>query len=1488
MKVLKLLFPILFLIQLQVTAQEISAEMRQREKQQFLSLTDTLKLRKLANEFSGKSRNDLNHARKLAKENGIPLIIKLPNGNTMLLHGIKNGRPVFLISRNEIAAKTISTNKVQPGGALGYNLDGYGIRIGLWEAGGAPYPHYSFREGYNGIYHFNFVDSTGARPDSHATHVAGTIVADDDYPAAKGMAPKSFLDAYDANHDLAEMANANMTDPRVYLSNHSYGIEAGWTSLGNGKWLWNTDDSQSTDLAFKTYDDRAWQLDQLVNTAPLYTVVWAAGNERGQGPDKLENCYYWVNNKLTACTTLHPKNGASDKGYYTMSSETHAKNIITVGAVDDIPNGYTAPSDVKQITTSFSSWGPSADGRIKPDIVANGENLCSTGFIWDRGLRQDAFITMSGTSMAAPSVTGSIALLLQLYKNTHNGDYPRASTVKSIVIHTADEAGGSEGPDYKYGWGLMNTSKAAQLIQLDQIKPNTIQEVLLSNGQTYSLKLFSRGKGPIKVTIAWTDPAPANLQSDVLVNDLDLRIKDEKNTMYSPWVLNPGIPENPASKGDNTRDNVEQILINAPAAGYYTVTVNHKRTLSATQLFSIVIEGDSEPGCDVSIKQLDEAGLAFGEASYWTSAGTWQNVSPANTVSFAIGVQKFLASRDFKPLTTQKFNYWVDNPSNVQRFRNWDTVSVFAKTKEVIAQFKSAYNVTISNNFAEFPSKPGGINDSLWFKDPWLTDYDEQPYGLRNQGLQASFKRVSSPFNPKAETGDTYKGVFLNQMNNADNAFYSLRAQKSYSANLSLTGKTHTFYFQNWSSNGTDPLNQNIVAGNFYESPVVFRNGNAVIQANYKGTQLSNSSTAFSNTSQRKFIRTPDGSLHMVYESMGLVWYERSSDGGSTWVLMNNGKPLSTKPSKSPSIDYCGNSAEGAIGIVFQEDDNILGRKIKYYPVSYSNGIYSSFTLQDIDYVEEQDNSSFDAMPVIAFGSTSPYFLVVWKDMDGLMTKYFNGNNSILIQPLSSTSLISSVTDATSAHPFLVSNRLGNTIFHLAWDENTSSTTGTIRYCKLSAGTTVDVVGGSYNSNVSSGSGFAKNSMPGMIAALDNTVRMSWLGATTYGKKSALFRGMIGDGSWNSRFWSFGYGVTSQCINMGSDAYYILFCDYTSGSYRNQFTDSRTLSNIYTLNTTGKDIQLNNGAGETSRTMYAMSFSSQGSLPYTFTRSTNSIGSYYGLYKGNSIETSGRMVVLKKDSLAEYYFSLQDISLDGKPVKFMEVSDTIRIKDISSLNKYMITEPFTLTDNSKFLFNLNYGVTDSSKGLRALGKEGNISYSVDLLDEEGKVLQSLNLITFSKALFFKNKQSSFQVNMKGIGNKNVRMRLNTDVNFNAECFLVDSHSLPDENGRMYKAAETEMINYSGEKVIKEYAISRNYPNPFNPSTVIDYQVPKTSKVTLKIFDMLGKEVTTLVNEVKEMGRYSVKFDASVLPSGTYIYEIRANDFVKSGKMLLLK
>ena len=85
-----------------------------------------------------------------------------------------------------------------------------------------------------------------------------------------------------------------------------------------------------------------------------------------------------------------------------------------------------------------------------------------------------------------------------------------------------------------------------------------------------------------------------------------------------------------------------------------------------------------------------------------------------------------------------------------------------------------------------------------------------------------------------------------------------------------------------------------------------------------------------------------------------------------------------------------------------------------------------------------------------------------------------------------------------------------------------------------------------------------------------------------------------------------------------------------------------------------------------------------------------------------------------------------------------------------------------------------------------------------------------------------------------------------------------------------------------------YYLAQNYPNPFNPSTKIKYSIPQLSQVTLKIFNALGEEIATLVNEEKVAGYYSVEFNAATLPSGVYFYRIQAGEFVQTKKMILIK
>jgi hypothetical protein len=110
---------------------------------------------------------------------------------------------------------------------------------------------------------------------------------------------------------------------------------------------------------------------------------------------------------------------------------------------------------------------------------------------------------------------------------------------------------------------------------------------------------------------------------------------------------------------------------------------------------------------------------------------------------------------------------------------------------------------------------------------------------------------------------------------------------------------------------------------------------------------------------------------------------------------------------------------------------------------------------------------------------------------------------------------------------------------------------------------------------------------------------------------------------------------------------------------------------------------------------------------------------------------------------------------------------------------------------------------------------------------------------------------------------------------------------------IFRITDANGSNWNKEIVLEYskplvFSLSQNYPNPFNPSTMINYQIPMNSEVSLKIYDILGKEVSTLVNEKKDAGFYEIKFDGSQFASGVYIYRMIAGDFIQTKKLMLLK
>ncbi len=529
-------------------------------------------LQNLKENYAKKWKAQKEKALRMAKENGWEVRKTFEGGEAELMSVTEDGRPVYYITHNSGAAESVSTDRVHPGGVAGLSLDGTGMTAGEWDGGDVRTTHQEF----NNTGSARVTDMDGDGSDSyHATHVAGTIIAGGVQSSAKGMAYNGNLEAYDWNSDNSEMAGAAADG--LLLSNHSYGYITGWY-WNDSFWEWWGDETISTeeDYHFGFYGSKSQAWDQIAYDAPYYLIVKSAGNDRGDGTGQAG----------------HPPDGGAD-GFDCIGWQGNAKNILTVGATLDVEGGYSGNPDDVEMTT-FSSWGPSDDGRIKPDISGNGYYLFSTDNESD-----DDYTSLSGTSMSAPNLTGSL-LLLQEHYNDLNSNYMKSATLKGVAIHTADECGPDEGPDYMFGWGLLNTQTAADIISMDGIE-SLIQEETLNDGDTFTLDVTPSTTEPLIVTVVWTDVpgTPVSAQLDptdpMLVNDLDVTVTETvASTTHYPYMLDGQNPSAAATTGNNDVDNVEKVYIENPTANTYTIEVSHEGTLDGgSQDFSIIISGIS-------------------------------------------------------------------------------------------------------------------------------------------------------------------------------------------------------------------------------------------------------------------------------------------------------------------------------------------------------------------------------------------------------------------------------------------------------------------------------------------------------------------------------------------------------------------------------------------------------------------------------------------------------------------------------------------------------------------------------------------------------------------------------------------------------------------------------------------------------------------------------------------------------------------------------
>ncbi|MFD1552824.1 hypothetical protein DNU06_08325 [Putridiphycobacter roseus] len=375
-------------------------------------------------------------------------------------------------------------------------------------------------------YQGRFFNGNAAQTGDHGEHVGGIIGGAGNLdPTSRGMAFGADILVYNFNNTNYNTVPSLVTNNDLTITSKSYGngLNAGYTSLAS-------------------------QLDQQIRMMPALVHVFSAGNSNGSGTTAAGS--QWVN--IT---------GGHKAG----------KNVIAVGNVTE--------SDA---IASSSSRGPSADGRIKPDICAVGTNVYST-------IEPNNYGNKTGTSMACPGVAGTLAQLYQAYKELNSGNNPPSGLIKATVLNTGKDLG-NPGPDYIYGWGRINARKAYETVFnnayiIDNITngTNDLHTVTVPNGIKQ-----------LKVMVYWTDYEGSANASLALVNDINMTITDPTSTQLLPWTLsttlNATALNTPAVPGVDNRNNMEQISVNNPIPGVYTIDINGFSIPQGPQEYYIVYE----------------------------------------------------------------------------------------------------------------------------------------------------------------------------------------------------------------------------------------------------------------------------------------------------------------------------------------------------------------------------------------------------------------------------------------------------------------------------------------------------------------------------------------------------------------------------------------------------------------------------------------------------------------------------------------------------------------------------------------------------------------------------------------------------------------------------------------------------------------------------------------------------------------------------------
>ena len=488
-------------------------------------------------------------------------------------------------------------------------LDGTG-EVGALSDSGLDQDHGDFNNRIRGVYHNYGPDNSAADTNSgHGTHVSGTMVGDGSGDSStRGVAPAATFHFYQLEHDssgqLARWGSLydmfrDSQQKNAHVQSNSWGAQSSWGQY--------TSDSRSADSFLHDYDD--------------FLVLFAAGNEGSQGSQSI-------------------------------APPATAKNVLTVGASTTGRPGTASSGQV----ASFSSIGPTADGRIKPDIVAPGVQICSARAEeaqqpagWScssarhSGTTTPLYMSADGTSAAAPVVGGAALLARQFLRTELSISNPDSALIKAILINGARDLGTANIPNMDEGWGQLDLEES--LYPYDGVIAKNIfydTSQTLAPGLSYAYNYALDGSYGVDVTLVWNDQegsSSASQSAARLVNDLDLTVTSPDGTVYKGNDFANGFSTTGGSK--DSLNNVERVRLSSGPAGDWTISVAHAG--GSHQGYAVVISavGNENPISDIAVFEgsIWASQMMPLENDYVLLRMAWVNQAPALTSSYEVLVE---------------------------------------------------------------------------------------------------------------------------------------------------------------------------------------------------------------------------------------------------------------------------------------------------------------------------------------------------------------------------------------------------------------------------------------------------------------------------------------------------------------------------------------------------------------------------------------------------------------------------------------------------------------------------------------------------------------------------------------------------------------------------------------------------------------------------------------------------------------------------------